>query len=85
MLDKLTLEKHHVVLKFTPLENNLRKPSFIVASESVTKVTFGKLANMAMSSIKILSLYGFQVSMVVADGVVENNSFFEGMVSISMN
>ena len=36
---------------------------------------------MAMCSIKILNQYGFQVSVIVADGAIENNSFFEGMAS----
>ena len=77
ILDKLTLAKHHIVMKFTPFDNELKKSSFIVSSESVSKVTPGKLANMALASIKTLGFYGFQVCVVVADGATENNSFFK--------
>ena len=52
IFDKLALAKIHVVFKFTTFENNLRNFNFIVASENPAKVTPGKLANMAMSSIK---------------------------------
>ena len=43
ILDKIPLAKHHVVFKFTPFDNKLRKSSFIVASESIAKVTPGRL------------------------------------------
>ena len=84
ILDKLTLTKHHIVMKFTPFDNELKKSSFIVSSESVSKVTPGKLANMALASIKTLGFYGFQVCVVVADGATENNSFFEGVATQSI-
>ena len=84
ILDKLTLAKHHIVMKFTPFDNELKKSSFIVSSESVSKVTPGKLANMALASIKTLGFYGFQVCVVVADGATENNSFFEGVATQSI-
>ena len=38
ILDKIPLAKHHVVFKFTPFDNKLRKSSFIVASESIAKL-----------------------------------------------
>ena len=85
ILDTLTLANHYVVFKFTPFENDLKKSSFTVASESLAKVTPGNVANMAMSSIKVLSFYGFPVYIVVADGVTENVSFFEGMISKSIS
>ena len=59
----------------------MRKSSFIVASESLAKVTPTRLANIAMFSIKTLNEYGFQVSIIIADGATENNSFFKGMSS----
>ena len=48
-----------------------------MSSKSVSKVTPGKLANMALASIKTLGFYEFQVCVVVADGATENNSFFK--------
>ena len=50
---------------------NLKKSSFIVSSDSVSKVTPGKLANMTLASIKTLGFYDFQVSVVVADGATK--------------
>ena len=38
-----------------------------------------------MYSIKSLSQYGFQVSGIVADGATNNNPFFEGMTSKSID
>ena len=43
------------------------------------------LQHMVMCSIKILSQYGLQVSVIVADGATENDSFFEGMASKSID
>ena len=37
VLDKLNLAKHHDIFKFTSFDNELRKSSFIVASESLVK------------------------------------------------
>ena len=73
ILDKFTLIKHHIVMKFTQFDNELKKASFIVSSESVSKVTPSKLANMVLASIKTLGFYGFQVYVVVADGATEKN------------
>ena len=44
---------------------NFKIPSFIVSLDSVSKLTPGKLANVAPVSIKVLSFYGFQVFIVV--------------------
>ena len=71
-------------MNFTPFDNELKKSSFIVSSESVSKVTPGKCANMALASIKTLSFYGFQVCVVVADGATVNNPFFEGVATQSI-
>ena len=71
-------------MKFTPFDNELKKSSFIVSSESVSTVTPGKLVNMALASIKTKGFYGFQVCVVVADGATENNSFFEGIATQSI-
>ena len=84
IIDKLILAKHHGVMKFTPFDNELKKSSFSVSSESVSKVTPGKLAYVALASIKTLDFYGFQVCVVVADGTTENNSFFEGVETQSI-
>ena len=43
------------------------------------------LRHMVMCSIKILSQYELQVSVIVADSATENNSFFEGMSSKSID
>ena len=57
---------------------------FILASEKFVKVTPGKFTNIEMISIKTLSLYGFQVYVLIIDGATENDSFFEEMVIISI-
>ena len=57
---------------------------FILASEKFVKVTPGKFTNIEMISIKTLSLYGFQVYVLIVDGATENDSFFEEMVTISI-
>ena len=85
ILDKIHFTKHHVVFKFTPFDNELIKSSFIVASESLAKVTPVRLGNMEISSIKALNQYGFQGSVIVSDGATENNSFIEGMASKSID
>ena len=56
ILDKLTLAKHHVVFKLTPFDNELRKSNFIVTSKNLAKVASGRLANMAICTIKIESI-----------------------------
>ena len=48
-----------------------------MSSKSVSKVTPGKLANMALASIKTLGFYGFQVCVIVADGANEKNTFLK--------
>ena len=53
-LDKIPLAKHHVVFKFTPFDNKLRKSSFIVASESIATVTPGRLGHMAINTDLLL-------------------------------
>ena len=78
ILDKISLAKHHVVFKFTPFDNELRKLCFIVAPESLATVVSGRLGNMALCSIKALDQYGFQVFVIVADDTTENNSFSIG-------
>ena len=47
----------------------------MVSSDSVSKVTPGKLANMVLASIKTLYFYGFQVSVVVTDGTTEKKFY----------
>ena len=72
-------------MKFTPIDNELKKKSFIVSSKNVSKVRPGKLANMALASIKTLGFYSFQVCVfVAADGATEKNSFFEGVSTQSI-
>ena len=74
ILYKFTLIKHHIVIKFTPFDNELKKSSFIVSSESVSKVTPSKIGKYGISFYKdIRCLGGFQVYGVVADGATEKN------------
>ena len=49
---------HHLTMNF-------KIPSFIVSLDSVSKLTPGKLANVALVSIKVLGFFGFQVFIVV--------------------
>ena len=58
-------------MKFNLFDIEFKKSSSMVSSDSVSKVTPGKLANMVLASIKTLCSYGFQVCVVVADGATE--------------
>jgi len=65
ILDKLILAKHHVVMKFTPFDNELWKSNFIVSSDSISKVTPGKLVDMELASIKTLGFMVFKIVMLL--------------------
>ena len=59
-------------MKFTPFYPELRKHGFIVASESVSKCTPTRLANILQECIKYLSTYKFDACAVTFDGATEN-------------
>ena len=52
-------------MKFTSFDNELKNTIFIVSSDSVSKVTRGKLANIALASIKTLGFMVYKFVLVL--------------------
>ena len=66
-------------MKFTPFSPELRKHSFIVASESVRKCTPSQLAKIMQECITYLSTYKFDACAVKFDGATKIFKLSKGL------